>query len=91
MCARIARHQGAETVFGVDLVPERLEMARRHGIEAIDLDEHDDISATLRELTDGRGPDSVIDAVGMEAHGAPGRRAGAEGRPACFPTRSPRS
>ena len=34
--ARIARHQGAETVFGIDNVPERLEMAARNGIEAID-------------------------------------------------------
>jgi len=71
MCARIARHRGAETVFGVDNVPERLEMARRNGVEAIDDDQHEDISAVLRELTGGRGPDSTIDAVGMEAHGAP--------------------
>jgi threonine dehydrogenase-like Zn-dependent dehydrogenase len=70
MSARIARHQGAR-VFGIDLVPERLEMAARHGIEVIDLEEHDDLGATLRELTGGRGPDSVIDAVGMEAHGSP--------------------
>ncbi len=70
-CTRIARHRGAERVFGVDLVPERLEMARRHGVEVLDLEEHDDIVAAIRELTDGRGPDSVIDAVGMEAHGAP--------------------
>jgi len=72
MSARIAAHQGAERVFGVDNVPERLEMARRNGVEAIDGDEHQDVSAALRELTDGRGPDSTIDAVGMEAHGAPG-------------------
>jgi threonine dehydrogenase-like Zn-dependent dehydrogenase len=70
-CARIARHRGAERVIGVDLEAERLEMARRHGVEALDLEEHDDIVATIRELTDDRGPDSVIDAVGMEAHGAP--------------------
>jgi threonine dehydrogenase-like Zn-dependent dehydrogenase len=75
MSARIARHHGAEKVFGVDNVPERLEMARRNGVEAIDADQHDDISAALRELTDGRGPDSTIDAVGMEAHGAPGAKA----------------
>jgi threonine dehydrogenase-like Zn-dependent dehydrogenase len=74
MCARIARHHGAEKVFGVDNVPERLEMARRNGIEPIDADEHKDISAAIRELTDGRGPDSTIDAVGMEAHGAPGAK-----------------
>jgi threonine dehydrogenase-like Zn-dependent dehydrogenase len=70
MCVRIARHKGAEMVIGIDNVPERLEMARRHGIEAIDSDEHDDVPAIVREMTDGRGPDGVIDAVGMEAHGA---------------------
>jgi threonine dehydrogenase-like Zn-dependent dehydrogenase len=74
MCARIARHHGAERVFGIDTVPERRAMAERHGVEALDPSEHEDISASLRELTGGRGPDSVIDAVGMEAHGAPGAK-----------------
>jgi threonine dehydrogenase-like Zn-dependent dehydrogenase len=46
-------------------------MAKRNGVEVLNDEEHDDISEALRELTDGRGPDSVIDAVGMEAHGAP--------------------
>jgi threonine dehydrogenase-like Zn-dependent dehydrogenase len=69
MSARIAKYQGAERVFGIDSVPERLERARNRGIEAIDLSEHDDVAETLRGLTDGRGPDAVIDAVGMEAHG----------------------
>ena len=68
MASRIARYRGAR-VLAVDLVPERLEMARRHGIEVLDLDEHDDIAQEIRERTDGRGTDSVIDAVGMEAHG----------------------
>jgi threonine dehydrogenase-like Zn-dependent dehydrogenase len=72
MSSRIALHRGAREVFGIDLVPERLEMARRHGVHAIDLREHEDIAEALRGMTDGRGPDSVIDAVGMEAHGAPG-------------------
>jgi threonine dehydrogenase-like Zn-dependent dehydrogenase len=71
MCGRIALHKGAREVFGIDLVPERLEMARRHGVHAIDARAHDNIADALRDLTDGRGPDSVIDAVGMEAHGAP--------------------
>ena len=71
MSARVARHRGAEQVIGVDIVPERLEMARRHGVEAIDARQHDDVPAVIRDMTDGRGPDSVIDAVGMEAHGAP--------------------
>ena len=74
MSARIAAHQGSERVFGIDTVAERRQMATRHGVEAIDPSEHDDISAPLRELTDGRGPDSVVDAVGMEAHGAPGAK-----------------
>jgi len=72
MGARIARHQGARRVFGVDLVPERLEMAARNGIETIDLERVENLGAELRERTSGRGPDSVIDAVGMEAHGSPG-------------------
>jgi threonine dehydrogenase-like Zn-dependent dehydrogenase len=71
MCCRIALHRGAAEVFGIDLIDERLELARRHGVHAIDLRGEDDIAETLRNLTDGRGPDSVIDAVGMEAHGAP--------------------
>ncbi len=71
MCCRIAQHRGAETVFGIDLVEERLELAQRHGVQTIDCREVDDVAETLRGLTDGRGPDSVIDAVGMEAHGAP--------------------
>jgi threonine dehydrogenase-like Zn-dependent dehydrogenase len=70
MSARIALHQGASRVFGIDLVPERLEMAARHGIEPIDARDGDPVGI-LRERTDGRGPDSVIDAVGMEAHGSP--------------------
>ncbi|MCM3660667.1 glutathione-dependent formaldehyde dehydrogenase [Georgenia satyanarayanai] len=71
LSARIARHRGAEQVIGVDLVPERLEMARRHGIATMDLRGVDDVAAAVRELTHGRGADSVIDAVGMEAHGSP--------------------
>jgi threonine dehydrogenase-like Zn-dependent dehydrogenase len=71
MCCRIALRRGAGLVIGVDLVPERLEMARRHGAETINRDDVDDIAAEIRERTGGRGTDSVIDAVGMEAHGAP--------------------
>jgi threonine dehydrogenase-like Zn-dependent dehydrogenase len=71
MSARIARHKGYR-VIAVDLVPERLEMARRHGIEVLNLSDHDgDLPDAIREMTDGRGPDSVIEAVGMEAHGSP--------------------
>lgn len=71
LCARIARHQGAERVIGIDDVPERLELARRHDVETVDLEDQSDVAAHVIDLTDGRGPDSVIDAVGMEAHGSP--------------------
>jgi threonine dehydrogenase-like Zn-dependent dehydrogenase len=71
MCCRIARQRGAGTVIGVDLVSERLALAEKHGSTTLDLETSDDIAAELRELTGGRGPDAVIDAVGMEAHGAP--------------------
>ncbi len=72
MCTRIALHRGAGTVFGIDLVPERLEMAARHGVETIDSSSvSGNVADLLREKTAGRGPDAVIDAVGMEAHGAP--------------------
>ncbi|MBQ1047977.1 glutathione-dependent formaldehyde dehydrogenase [Micromonospora sp. C51] len=70
-CARIGRHLGADRVIGLDLVPERLEMARRHGVEVLDISQLDDVPGTLIDLVDGRGPDAVIDAVGMESHGAP--------------------
>ncbi|GAB3957926.1 zinc-dependent alcohol dehydrogenase [Micromonospora vulcania] len=70
-CARIGRHLGAGRVIGLDLVPERLELARRHGIEVLDVGELTDVPGALIDLVDGRGPDAVIDAVGMEAHGSP--------------------
>ena len=70
MCCRIAKHQGAR-VIGIDLVPERLQLASQWGVETLDESQHDDVAESIRGLTDGRGPDSVIDAVGMEAHGAP--------------------
>ncbi|HWH45298.1 MAG TPA: zinc-dependent alcohol dehydrogenase [Thermoleophilaceae bacterium] len=72
MCTRVAQHRGVERVLAVDLVPERLERARTHGVEALDLTSHDgELPGVVRELTGGRGPDAVIDAVGMEAHGSP--------------------
>ncbi|MBA3233035.1 MAG: zinc-binding dehydrogenase, partial [Propionibacteriales bacterium] len=71
LCTRVARHLGISRVIGVDLVPERLSAAKDHGIETLDLREVDDVAEALIELTGGRGPDGVIDAVGMEAHGSP--------------------
>ena len=69
--ARIGRYLGASRVIAVDSVPERLEMARRHGIETVDSNDVDDVAEALIELTGGRGPDGVVDAVGMEAHDSP--------------------
>jgi threonine dehydrogenase-like Zn-dependent dehydrogenase len=74
MSCRIAAHRG-HRVIGVDLVDERLERVRARGVDVIDLREHDsDLAEVIRGMTDGRGPDSVIDAVGMEAHGSPGAK-----------------
>ncbi|TFD90683.1 glutathione-dependent formaldehyde dehydrogenase [Cryobacterium lactosi] len=67
--SRIGRHLG-HRVIAVDPVPERRLMAERYGVETLDLTE--DVLEQLRERTDGRGPDSVVDAVGLEAHGSPG-------------------
>jgi threonine dehydrogenase-like Zn-dependent dehydrogenase len=46
-------------------------MARRHGVEVIDASATENVPEAIRELTGGRGTDSVIDAVGMESHGSP--------------------
>jgi threonine dehydrogenase-like Zn-dependent dehydrogenase len=71
MACRIALHQGHRAI-GVDMVPERLERVRSRGAEVIDLNDHeDDLGDVIRDMTEGRGTDSVIDAVGMEAHGSP--------------------
>ncbi|MEO6082104.1 MAG: zinc-dependent alcohol dehydrogenase [Umezawaea sp.] len=72
MATRVAQHRGAGQVVGVDLVPERLARAKAHGVEVLDLSRHGSkLADHIRDLTGGRGPDAVIDAVGMEAHGAP--------------------
>src|SRR4051794_30465752 len=71
MSCRVAMQHGAGQVIGVDLVPERLERLRARGAPVLNIEESDDLVEEIRGLTDGRGPDAVIDAVGMEAHGAP--------------------
>ncbi|MFB7776313.1 alcohol dehydrogenase catalytic domain-containing protein [Streptomyces bauhiniae] len=74
MACRVARQLGVEKVLAVDLVPERLERARKDGVTVLDLsafDSADDLTSAVLELTGGRGADSVIDAVGTEAHGSP--------------------
>jgi threonine dehydrogenase-like Zn-dependent dehydrogenase len=70
MACRIALHRGLR-VIAVDLVPERLARVQGRGAETIDLSQTKDVADRVRELTDGRGADAVIDAVGMEAHGSP--------------------
>ncbi len=75
MACRIANHRG-HRVIGVDLVPDRLSRVQQRGIETVDLNAHSkDLGDAIRDMTDGRGPDSVIDAVGMEAHGSPAAKA----------------
>jgi threonine dehydrogenase-like Zn-dependent dehydrogenase len=74
MAARIAAHKGFR-VIGVDLVPERLARPQARHIETVDLtDAEGELGDVIREMTGGRGPDSVIDAVGMESHGSPGAK-----------------
>jgi threonine dehydrogenase-like Zn-dependent dehydrogenase len=58
---------GAERVIAIDRFPERLRMAAEGGAETIDY-EQIDVYDFLMEQTGGLGPDSCIDAVGMEAH-----------------------
>jgi threonine dehydrogenase-like Zn-dependent dehydrogenase len=60
---------GAGRVIAIDRVPERLEMARTHGkAETINFDQ-ENVYEQLNAMTEGRGPDRCIDAVGVEAHG----------------------
>ncbi|WDV55822.1 glutathione-dependent formaldehyde dehydrogenase [Streptomyces coeruleorubidus] len=77
MACRVAQVRGAGRVFGVDLVTERLRRARSRGVETYDLrsfDNEKELVAAIRDETDGRGPDAVIDAVGTEAHGSAAAR-----------------
>ncbi|NJC24420.1 threonine dehydrogenase-like Zn-dependent dehydrogenase [Arthrobacter pigmenti] len=66
--SRVGKYLG-HRVIAVEPVPERRAMAERHGIETVDFTK--DVGDVLREMTDGRGPDAVVDAVGMEAHNSP--------------------
>ncbi|GGR62858.1 threonine dehydrogenase-like Zn-dependent dehydrogenase [Nocardioides luteus] len=69
MATRFALHAG-HRVLTVDRVPERLARVGQRGAEAIDMNDGD-VVEQVRELTNGRGADAVIEAVGMEAHGSP--------------------
>ena len=70
MAARIALNQGASKVIGIDLVPERLELARKWGAQTVDVTTTPKAHRMILEMTDGEGADSVIEAVGMEANGS---------------------
>jgi threonine dehydrogenase-like Zn-dependent dehydrogenase len=71
MASRIAAHLGYQ-VIAVDRVPERIARAQARGMHTVDLNQHgSDLADVIRDMTAGRGTDSVIDAVGMEAHGSP--------------------
>ena len=77
MTCRVAQVRGAGRVFGVDLVTERLRRARTRGVETYNLrsfDSEKELVQAIRDETDGRGPDAVIDAVGTEAHGSAAAR-----------------
>ena len=74
MCCRVARHLGADRIIAIDMVDERLARAAARGVTTIDARQFDgdgELVSAVRDLTGGRGPDAVIDAVGMEAHGSP--------------------
>ena len=63
-----AKIQGARRVIAIDDVPERLQMAESLGAEALDRSQVK-VIPTLKDMTDGHGPEKCIDAVGIEAHG----------------------
>ncbi len=60
---------GADKVIAVDSVKARLAMAAQQGAVVVD-ENHGAVLERLAEMTGGRGPDAVIDAVGFEAHGS---------------------
>lgn len=66
--AQSARIMGAEEVIVIDHYPRRLQLARQMGAKVIDRSQTNVLEA-LMEMTGGKGPDAVIDAVGMESHG----------------------
>ena len=72
--ARIGKHSGPSGSSGSTCVPERRDAGRAGTASRSSTPgASDDVADTLIEMTGGRGPDAVIDAVGMEAHGSPAR------------------
>ena len=70
MAARIALHRGHRVIVA-DRERDRLARVAARGAETVDINDVDDLAEEVRSRTGGRGPDSVIDAVGMEAFGNP--------------------
>ncbi|OGW33872.1 MAG: glutathione-dependent formaldehyde dehydrogenase [Nitrospirae bacterium GWD2_57_9] len=64
-----ARLLGAKRIIAIDRFEERLLMAKRTGYADVINYEETEVLDALNQMTDGRGPDKCIDAVGMEAHG----------------------
>jgi threonine dehydrogenase-like Zn-dependent dehydrogenase len=79
MSTRIAQYMGAKKIIGIDLVPERLARAEANGVDTIDVREFEGdqqkLAQHVRDKLGGAGPEAVIDAVGMEAHGSPNAKA----------------
>ncbi|HEX2864160.1 MAG TPA: zinc-dependent alcohol dehydrogenase [Deinococcales bacterium] len=69
MTALSAFQLGAAKVIVVDRFPERLALASRLGAITVNYEDGGNVLDEIKELTAGRGPDSCVDAVGMEAHG----------------------
>jgi threonine dehydrogenase-like Zn-dependent dehydrogenase len=67
MAIRSAILLGAKQVIAIDRVPERLSMAAAGGAITINFEE-ESVVDRLKELTQGKGPEKCIDAVGMESH-----------------------
>ena len=87
MACRIALHRGPAGSSASTWCPERLERAQaRRRARCSTCATRDDVAEAIRDLTDGRGADSVIDAVGMEAHGDAGGQGGAAGGRDCCRT-----
>jgi threonine dehydrogenase-like Zn-dependent dehydrogenase len=71
MATRVAMHRGLDVIVA-EVVPERLARVANRGADIVDLEAlgGESLGDEVRSRTGGRGPDAVIDAVGMEAHGS---------------------
>ncbi|HEY1135526.1 MAG TPA: alcohol dehydrogenase catalytic domain-containing protein [Nocardioides sp.] len=70
MAARIAHHRGVRTIV-VDPEQDRRDRVAARGIEVLSSEPRDQLVEIVRDMTGGRGPDAVLDAVGMESHDTP--------------------